>query len=327
MAVPEAGLVPKLPVVNALARRSGTYLSMVHSQEETNCLQPLTYFNQIVMMKRMIVLVAITAIAFIPQAMADVIYGQRQGMSSYEMLFYDARSQEDGIPHWNDITPEPLRGGPVGSGINDWDIFVLSLQDCPLHPGDWNMMQPWFDLQNPNVGVDFNRTTSLADSVLRTDQKEAIQTLINHVYRPMVDARADYMSYWNGYGFDAGYAAAFDTYDIYSLALQIAVWQIVREDDFAFWVTGVKPGGTSSYTATEADAMFRELIAGWLESVKTGIWDDAFATAYNYDVTVFAGDRYKSFFTVSEAVVPEPATMLMVGLGLAGLGLARRSRK
>ena len=271
--------------------------------------------------------------AFAAAAKAEIMWGQRPNMTSYAITQWDTTLNPPGAPVFQQtLTHEPFRGGPVGSGVNDMTFFVLNLWDCPAGVDSW---QAFLDLQNPSKGVDFNRTSSLADSVLRTDQKQAIQTLVNHVYKPMQDAWDQYVIAWDAW---SGWQEAFDVYDIYSLTLQYAIFEIVTEESGVwntqngtsyFEVTDVYPGSKSSYTAAQANAEFHALIDGWFVGLSTGVWDSRFADELNYDVTVYAGDNYKSFFSVTEGtppVTPEPASLLMVGLGLAGVPFLRRKR-
>ena len=58
---------------------------------------------------------------------------------------------------------------------------------------------------------------------------------------------------------------------------------------------------------------------GWDENQWTNIWQDGRAVNRMWDVN--------SFGVGSDAVVPEPATLAILGLGLAGLGFANRRRR
>ena len=149
-------------------------------------------------------------------------------------------------------------------------------------------------------------------------QKERINDLFGHSYASAFDLEGNILN------------------NIYAQAIQLSIWSILHEETDNYNILEGSFHLTSNYTAAVVDATNALLSAvmGDIEwsSIEMGEFVD-------YDLTVYVAEGGK---TVSQTlisvtsspnreelpnVVPEPATMLIVGLGLAGLSFARRSRK
>ena len=122
----------------------------------------------------------------------------------------------------------------------------------------------------------------------------------------------------------------------YAQAIQLSIWSILHEETGNYDILDGSFRLTANYNTAVVEATNALLgaVIGNVDWSEIGM--DEFV---DYDLTVYVAEGGK---TVSQtlisvtgspnreeatAVVPEPATMLIIGLGLAGLGFARRSRK
>ncbi|MDR3234222.1 MAG: PEP-CTERM sorting domain-containing protein [Planctomycetaceae bacterium] len=209
----------------------------------------------------------------------------------------------------------------LGDGIQVKDVdtndaYRLFCTDLYTHVSD--------DYSN-GAGQVYN-PVALSDSMFHTDvQKVQLQSLFDHVYTKAFNA--DYSVK------DSAYANIF----------QLAVWEIandtasnlsLRDGDVAiakaYVITGQSSsGGLYGYWDSGVYNTVLNTLDSWFDAIINDSWSDIGYAEDHVNLTVYMaeGGTSASQTFIGVAVAPEPATMLILGLGIAGLGLARKRRK
>jgi hypothetical protein len=152
-------------------------------------------------------------------------------------------------------------------------------------------------------------------------QKAQLQSLFDHVYTKAFNADYSYN--------DPFYASIFN----------LAVWEIVHETSGALSLESgdlyirqayERMVGTDERIHNVPNAKFLAkalaTTADWFDAILNGSWEDYGYSEDKVNLTVWiaeGGTKVSQTF-IGVAPTPEPATMLILGLGITGLGIARR---
>lgn len=180
-------------------------------------------------------------------------------------------------------------------------------------------------LTNFKAGTEYNAFNLFDSEVffMSEKQKMDIVSLVSHTYEGLFTDKLN----WRG-----------DVVMVASgiRAFQFALWEILQEDPFGTY--GLDDGWfqllsgsneTNQAYLDEAAALADSWLAAVSDTSGT-LWSEMGYNAVDYDYTVWIAADGKnvsqSLLTVSPTATPEPASILIFGIGLAGLGIIRRQK-
>jgi len=181
------------------------------------------------------------------------------------------------------------------------------------------------DFVDPSIGQSYDAVLlSSSTMTLYSDfQKAALNSLFSYVYTSILDDANNML-----------YTAA-------TMAFQLTVWEIIHEDSGDwniasgnFGITGAAMSQTPGGTRYINDSLYNEIVSltdHWFAAfADESLWGPNYArTDIPLYVYVAEGGTHVSqtLLSVTPPAVPEPATMLIFGLGTLALPFARRLRK
>ena len=172
----------------------------------------------------------------------------------------------------------------------------------------WDLCAEFF--VGPNSGLPFSVSDGFGP--WGDDEEDWLRVLISNAF-PLFEAAEQ--------GGDQSLA------DAYGSAIQIAMWEIVEDDNGLMIIDSTAPGAgifqvMTDYPSSDPDtALALGYAQVFLDNVRTGFWTDAGGFNYYYADATPNQDRF--WFTTE--VIPEPSVPLLLAL-VCGAGLRRRRR-
>ena len=206
-----------------------------------------------------------------------------------------------------------------GSAVNSVYVAPMYVTNHTTEQADFLLFCGDFTVStstafNNGAGQEYNAFSLDSPSVsFYSDvQKSRINDLFGYVYSSAFDLDGNIL---NG---------------TYAQAIQLSIWSILHEETDNYDILDGSFRLTGNYTIDVVNVTNLLLSAVLGDISWSSIGMDEFI---DYGLTVYVADGgtnvSQTFISVTgpSSLTPEPATLLIFGLGLAGLGLARRSTK
>jgi hypothetical protein len=186
---------------------------------------------------------------------------------------------------------------------------------------------------DPLIGNEYDAVAlnSLSMTLYSQVQKEALNTLFSRVYSTIYDVNGEII----------------DIDDVNSYFYQLVVWEIIHEPEGEIWniaegAFGIRNAATFhdpdnnrelAYVDTNFYNLAVNTVNSWLGAINGDItWDSiGYDTVTDHQLTVYVAEGgqhiSQTFISVVSPITPEPATILMFGIGMLTLPLIRRTQK
>jgi hypothetical protein len=186
------------------------------------------------------------------------------------------------------------------------------------------------EFNNPLIGQEYDAVALNSPSMtLYTQaQKNALNSFFSHVYSTVYDVNGNIINEADSYFY------------------QLVVWEIMHETsgtlNIADGVFGINNAATfndpdhdrsQAYVDTDYYNNATSTMNSWLNAISGTItWESlGYDVVTNHDLTIYVAEGgqniSQTFISVVSPVVPEPATLLIFGIGITMLPCLRRVRK